>query len=132
MSLVGKTEKKQSICKECGAYLEGSLSKCPECGKEFTRGKKLPPRFKGTLQELSRKKAGKESIKLNQQKEWMKCLAVAAYRNTDVNSAAGHFFAVTGMTPIMAGVTPIPERSQWKILVRSLYPGFIRGKKSAE
>lgn len=133
LSLVGKTEKKQSICRECGAYLEGSLSKCPECGHEFKRVKKLPPRFKGTLQELSRKRAEKESVQLNHQQEWMKCLAVAAYRHTDVNGAAGHFFAVTGMMPAMAGVTPIPERSQWKILVRSLYPGFVnRGKKRAK
>ena len=72
-----KKEKEQSICKECGAYLEGT-GVCPGCGHVYKKAAKLPPNFKGSLRELSRKKVKKESKGLDYQKEWMKCLAVAA------------------------------------------------------
>ena len=123
-----KKEKEQAICSKCGAYLEGTES-CPECGHVFKKASRLPPQFKGSLRELSRKKVKKESIGFNYQKEWMKCLAIAAHRQCDVQSAAGHFRSVTGMSPGRAGVNPIPEKSQWHIAVRVLYPGFVRKKR---
>ena len=124
-----KKEKEQSICKECGAYLEGT-GVCPGCGHVYKKAAKLPPNFKGSLRELSRKKVKKESKGLDYQKEWMKCLAVAAYRWGDVYSAAGHFRSVTGVGPGSAGVNPVPDKSEWNVAVRALYPGFIRKKRS--
>ena len=124
-----KKDKEQAICSKCGSYLEGT-GKCPGCGYEYKKLMKLPPRFKGSLKELSRKKAKKESGKLDYQKEWMKCLAVAAHRRGTVQSAAGHFRQVTGMRPDRAKVSPLPDRSQWNIAVQALYPGFVRKKRS--
>ena len=134
MSLVKtatKKDKEQAICSKCGAYLEGTGS-CPECGHVFKKASRLPPQFKGSLRELSRKKVKKESIGLDYQKEWMKCLAVAAHRWCDVQSAAGHFRSVTGLSPSRAGVKPLPEKSQWNISVRALYPGFVRKKSGVK
>jgi len=126
-----KKEKEQAICNQCGAYLEGTGS-CPECGHVYKKASRLPPQFKGSLRELSRKRVNKESGTLDFQKEWMKCLAVAAHRWCDVQSAAGHFRTVTGMSPVRAGVNPIPEKSQWHIAVRVLYPGFVRKKRGVQ
>ena len=59
-----KKDKEQAICSKCGAYLEGTGS-CPECGHVFKKASRLPPQFKGSLRELSRKKVKKESIGLD-------------------------------------------------------------------
>ncbi len=124
-------EKVQSICKMCGAYLEPSQGsgKCPGCGHVFKKPARLPYAFKGSLRELAKKKIKKESSTLDYQKEWMKCLAVAAYRRGTVQSARGHFRNVTGTFPEREKVSPLPERSQYEISVRVLYPGFIRKKR---
>lgn len=60
---------------------------------------------------------------------WAHCLAIAANRNGTIKMAAAIFQAKTKTRLRSSAVTKyLPEDYQWGMLVRDVFPGFVKGK----
>jgi len=119
-------EREPYCCPECACMWESGHS-CPNCG--FTHRKRGQPvtTKDGELRELKRSKV-KTKAKGAPEKEWMRALAVAANRGGTVRSAMAMFRSRTSNWP--DGLTPMPPQAQWDVKVATLYPGFVRRKKT--
>lgn len=112
-------------CPKCGAMRETG-PKCLNCGHEHKRtGMKIKFRD-GRIEAYKPKKRPKQAT--DEQKAWMQILAVCAYRNLPCSAASAMFKRKTGHWPEQAGVGPLIPWEKHGVLVKLLYPNFIRRK----
>jgi superfamily II DNA or RNA helicase len=115
-------------CPKCSA-LWSKGTECPNCGfKQIKRGQ-LAVNEAGELVKVKKKQIRKARDKNDPQVLWMKILAQSAYGRKPYRVAAARFKHTFGEWPENAGVGPNASFSQRNMLVRDLWPKFIRGKK---
>lgn len=121
-----KTPREPICCPKCGAMRQ-SGPKCISCGHQHVKtGIKVKFRD-GTIGPYKPKKKPKQQT--DAQKVWMQVLGVAAYRGMTCAQASVLFKRKCGDWPEKAGVSPVPDWAKRGVLVRNLYPGFVRKRK---
>lgn len=120
----------ERYCPMCAAMMRYS-KKCPNCGYEKPIRSQMAETVDGVLVKV-KKKAVKERKQQNDvQKVWMSLLARLAYTGKTYGVAAVIFHKTTGKWPEQAGVRPVAQRHQSKLMIGSLWPGFVKRKKKA-
>lgn len=113
-------------CPKCGAMRE-SGPKCTNCGHQHQKtGIKIKFRD-GTIGPYKPKKKPKQSS--DKQKSWMGILARCAYTNRPCSAASAIYHRQFGEWPDKDGVAPVPPWEKRGLLVRNVYPNFIKSKK---
>lgn len=113
-------------CAECGCMRE-SGPKCPNCGKQHVRQGHMARTVDGRLEEIIPKQVRKNQDADEDQRAWLKCLAISAYRGMSVNQAAILYKKFRHTFP-PGHLRPMPERHLWSMKVVTLYPKFCRKK----
>jgi len=114
-------------CPKCGAMRDCG-PKCTNCGHEHKRTGLKVRMSDGTLAEIKRSKPKRQVS--DRQKTWMSILAACAYRNLPCSSATAIYHRQFNEWPDKDGVSPIPPWEKRGLLVRNVYPNFIRPRKA--
>lgn len=123
-----KSNQREPICcPKCGAMRE-SGPKCINCGHQHAKtGTKIINQA-GELIEIKPTKVKKQSDSDQLQRTWMTCLAIAAQKGSNFYAAKMIFASKTRKQA--DGMKPMPASHQMMMPVGTVYPGFIRKRKS--
>ena len=118
-------ERELICCPKCGAMRE-SGPKCTNCGHQHKKTGVKILNQDGELIEIKPTKVRREVQRDGLQREWMRCLAIAARKNGSFYLAKLLFAKKTKQ--VADGMSPMPERHKLSMKVAAVYPGFIRKK----
>lgn len=114
-------------CPKCGAMREAG-PKCGNCGHQHKKTGLKVRMADGTLAPVKQSKKPARKVD-DKQKAWLQILAVCAWRDLPCSAASAMFKKKVGDWPEKTGVSPIAPWEKRGLLVKNVFPGFVRSKK---
>ena len=113
------------ICPKCHCEFAGKRI-CPNCGHEIKTMPREVQTKAGKLVEIQKEMQNPHFLEIAQ-RYWNKALAIMAWKGRTAGVAAHMYYARYQEWPWERdGLYNVPDRKQWKMLVKELYPKFVK------